>query len=410
MIHFHSFPNSLTLVHEAMPWLPSVSLSILLPVGAVTDPKGFEGSAAVLSDWLHRGVGPYSSQEFSEALDQLGARWSSNAAKEFTSISASMLSTSLPEALELFADMLLRPSLLEAEFNSARSLAEQELASLADNPSQQLFDELSRSYFASGHRNSSYGNSAGLRALTATDLRQDFAQRVAPKGMIVSVAGGCNWSELRDLVERLFADFAGEGVVVPKVELQAARQKHMQQDTSQVQMGVAYAAVAPGESGWYENALAVNVLSGGMAARLFSEVREKRGLVYSVAAVSRAVRGFGYTLAYAGTTPERADETLEVLLAELRRLKEGVSAEELGRARTGVLSQLVMQGESSAARASALARDCYLLGQPRSIEQLKENLTSVSLNAVNRYLYEHYQPEFTVLTLGSRPLAEAVLS
>ena len=143
-----------------------------------------------------------------------------------------------------------------------------------------------------------------------------------------------------------------------------------------------------------------------MGSRLFAEVREKRGLVYSVMATGRAVRGYGYTLAYAGTTTERAGETLTVLLGELTRLRDGVSAEELERARTGVLSSLVMEGESSGGVAAGLARNTFLFGAPRPLETIKAALMAVTLEDLNAYLAARPEPRYTVLTLGPKPLVE----
>ena len=405
-IHLHTLPNGLTVAHEAMPWLASVSFTLLVPVGAVTDPQGQEGGAAVLSDWLYRGAGELDSKALSERLDGLGVRRGGGAGKESTTLSASLLASSFEPALRLYADVVRRPALTDTEFTGARTLAQQELASLGDSPSQQLFETLSKTYFASPHSNSAYGSEAGLAALSAQDLRTDYECRYAPAGAVLSVAGGVTWDEVKALAEELFGDWSGAGTQLPEVRVRPAHQDHLTQETSQVHIGVAFKSAAPGDEYWYEHALAVGVLSGGMSARLFSEVREKRGLVYSVAAVGRAVRGFGYTLSYAGTTTERAEETLEVLLHELRNLSAGVSAEELERARTGLLSKLVMQGESSGSRASALARDTFLLGEPRPVEALKSALEAVTLNGLNEYLAKHYAPAFTVLTLGAKPLAE----
>ena len=393
-----------------MPWLASVSFALLLPVGATTDPRGQNGSAAVLNDWLYRGAGDYSSQELSNKLDGLGVRRGGGAGKEYMTFSASLLVEALEPTLALYADIVRRPKLQGVEFDGARTLAQQELESLQDSPTQQLFETLSGQYFASPHGNSSYGTHDGLLAISPETLKADYARRFSPRGAVLSVAGGVTWVQVKDLVEKLFGDWQGAGTELLQVRIHAGGQEHLEQATQQVQIGVAYKAAAPGGAGWYENALALGVLNGGMGARLFSEVREKRGLVYSVAAVSRAVRGFGYTLAYAGTTTERADETLEVLLSELRRLSEGVSEEELERSRTGLLSKLVMQGESSGARASALARDIFLLGRPRTIDEVKAELTGLSLADVDGYLNDHYNPEFTVLTLGSKPLAKAALA
>jgi predicted Zn-dependent peptidase len=401
-IHQLQLENGLTLLCEEMPWLSSASLELLLPVGAAGDPEGQEGSAKVLNDWLHRGAGEYDSRQLSEALDGLGVRRGGGAGGETMTLSASLLADALPEVLTLYGDIVRRPRLEANEFEPARTLALQELASLDDNPSQRMFIALSANTFASPHGRSSFGSEAGLKALSAESVRQDYAGRVSPKGAILSVAGGVRWPEVVARVREAFESWSGPGSSLPKVRLEPQTTRHLSSDTAQTQIGVAYEAIPPGESGWYENALAVAVLSGGMGSRLFSEVREKRGLVYNVVAVGRAVRGFGYTLGYAGTTPERAEETLSVLLSELKGISRGVAADELERARTGLLSHLVMQGESSRARASVMARDTFLLGAPRTIQTVKEAVQQVTLDRLNTFLAARPEPRFTVLTLGPK--------
>jgi predicted Zn-dependent peptidase len=408
LIHQTTLANGLRVVHEEMPWLSSLSFEVLVPMGAMADPEGFEGSSFVLSDWITRGAGERDSKTLSDQLDSLGVRHSESTSVESISLSASLLANTLSDTLELFADIIQRPLLPESEFEPARQLALQELASLADNPTRRLFTQLSQDYFASPHGRSSIGNEAGLKALSPEVVRTDFQQRFSPRGAILSSAGGLSWEEVLPLVERHLASWQGEDNVLAPVVVNPRGQRHQDSDTAQTQIGVVYPGVAPGQPGWYEHALATNVLSGGMGARLFSEVREKRGLVYSVAAFNRAVRGYGYTMSYAGTTPERADETLTVLLAELAGIREGVTAAELERARTGILSQLVMQGESSRARASSLAQDCFLLDRPRPIEEIKEAIQAVDLEGLNHHLASRPAPEFTILTLGPKALVTAV--
>lgn len=401
-MYIETMANGVTLVVEEMPWLPSASLELLLPLGSATDPAGQEGSAALLCDWLERGAAGRSAQEFSAAFEDLGVRQGSGIGKEQLSFSASLLAEHVPATLALYADMLRRPNLEDDNFAAARSVSQQELDSLEDNPSQRLFIALFTRYFASAHARDWRGTYSGLQALSPELVRADYQRRVVPQGMIISVAGGVRWAQLRAEVEALFADWQGSAVALPEVVVAPAQQQHVSSETSQTQIGVAYQAIAPGAPGWYENALANGVLSGGMGSRLFSEVREKRGLVYSVSAAGRVLRDFGYTIAYAGTTPERADETLEVLLQELTRLGQGVSAEELERARVGLLSSLVMQGESSGARAAALAKDVFLWGRPRAISELKTALEQCSLEQVNQFLAQRPPSRYTVLTLGPK--------
>lgn len=408
-ISFQTLPNGLHVVHEAMPWLPSASFTFLFPFGAATDPKTYEGSATVLYDWLYRGTQSLDSRAFSDELDRLGLRRGGGSGKEYCTFSGSLLKSSFKDALALYKDMFISPRLSDEEFLSAQNLALQELASLADNPTQQLFETLSLRYFASSHGNSSYGTEEGLLNLSAELLRQSYAQRLSPKGAIFSVAGGLSWDEVSETVNTLFGDWQGPEPALPKVSINKGEQEHILENSMQTQIGVAYESVAPNQEGWYENAVALSVLSGGMGARLFSEVREKRGLVYSVVAVSRSLKDFGYTLAYAGTTPERANETLDVLLAELGKIAQGISQEELERARTGLLSQLVMQGESSGARAASLARDIFLLGKPRNMDDIKADLLALELSKVNDFLAHQKKPEFSILSLGPKRLDEVLV-
>ncbi|MCC2671800.1 MAG: processing peptidase, partial [Armatimonadetes bacterium] len=182
------------------------------------------------------------------------------------------------------------------------------------------------------------------------------------------------------------------------------RYRHIQQDTNQEQIGLMYPTVPLGHPDYYDMRLAIRILSGGMGARLFTEVREKRGLCYTVSAMPHAVRGSGAIIAYAGTTPERCQETLDVLIGELRRLEEGVTEDELARARVGVLSDLVMQSEATRARAGSIARDQYLLGQIRTMEEIRAGVEAVTVDSIQAYLKAHPARDFTVATLGPQAL------
>lgn len=392
--------NGLTVVHEAMPWLPSVSLSLVLPFGSATDPVGAEGAATVLSEWLERGAGARDTRAFADAFDALGARRSNGSGRETTGLQLSLLAEALPEALSLLSDQLRRPALDDATFGPARDLALEELASLDDEPSQRLAVELIARYFASTHGRSPFGTAGGLAALDPGALRSDAAGRLGPRDAVLAVAGGIAWTDLEGLLADGFGDWSGGHVPLPVPEPAGPSRHHVEADSAQVQIGVAYPAVGPDESGWYPQAIAMQALSGGFGSRLFSEVREKRGLVYSVGARIRTVRGHGYASAYAGTTPERAGETYRVLLAELDRLREGLEADEFERARAALGSQLVMQGEASGSRAQALAHDTFLRGRPRGLAEIRAALAAVDLESVNGHLAERPALLPTTVTVG----------
>lgn len=392
--------NGLRVIYEPMPWLPTLSAALLLPLGSATDPSGELGSATVMHGWVQRGAGGLDSRQLTGAFEDLGVQRGGGAGRETATLTASFLAADAKDALPLLASMVREPQLDENEFEPSRELALEELRGIDDSPARRLFNELSARFLAGPHGRSPYGNEGELNGLTADSVRADARERLGPEGAFLALAGGGSWEELREVVQGSFAQWQGGSRPLPTPGAQAPARHHVQADTQQVQVGLAYPSALPGTDEGYLYALAMSVLSGSMGARLFTEIREKRGLVYSVSAATRALRGFGYTLGYAGTTPERAAETLEVFLAELKRLAEGVTAAELERARTGTLASLVMRGESSGATASRLASDAFFLGRPRTLSEIRRRVQGATLEQVNGYLAANPVPEPTVVTLG----------
>lgn len=404
LTHIHTLPNGLTLVGEPMQ-KQAAAWSLLVPAGSATEPDGKDGLTGVLESVMYRGAGERDSRGLSDALDDLGIARGGGADVESTSFGGATLGLYLGEALKLYADIVLAPRLPGDEWQSARDLALQSLDSLEDNPSRKMFVQLRRNWFTSGHRRAAIGTREGLQSLSLDDLKSDHAARFRPHGAILSVAGGFDFETVKSQVEGLFGDWQGQapGVGEPQIVSDPLFQ-HIEQDTSQQQIGVAFRGVPSTDADFYAFRVAGEILSGGMGARLFSEVREKRGLVYSVSASSASHRGIGYTLGYAGTTPERAQETLDVLLAELSKMREGVRDDELARAKVRMTSALVMGDESCRARAGGIGRDFWMLGRVRSLDEIKDKINAVSTASILA-MYERFPPQnFSVVTLGPKKL------
>src|SRR5690606_10278108 len=321
--------NGLKVVYEAMPWLPTVSAALVLPFGSAIDPVGLEGTANVMHEWLQRGAADLDSRQHSDALEDLGVRRGGNSGRETSNLSMSFLESELEAALPLFASMVTAPRFDDDEFENARELALQELDSLDDAPTQRLLDALVARFIASPQGRSAYGSEEGLTALTPGSVRQAASKHIGAGGAVLALAGGSDWDSIERAVTASFGAWRGATTPIPPVELGPTGSHHVAAESSQVQIGLAFPSAVPGTDEAVIYALALGVLSGSMGSRLFTEVREKRGLVYSVSAFSRSMKGFGYTVGYAGTTPERAEETLTVFLAELERLAQGVDAAEL---------------------------------------------------------------------------------
>ncbi len=380
-------PNGLTLALEERDF-PGVAFQLLVPAGAVSDPEGLEGASALLEGWLWKGAGELDARGLAQALDALGVRRSSGAGLEYTAFAASFLPEVLEEVFRLYALLLTRPRLPEEGFEAVRSVALQSLLSQEDQPARKLFSELRRRFFLSPHGRDPLGREEDLRRATPEALREDYRRRYTPRGAILAVAGGVSWERLLGALEPL-ALWEGEEAFYPQPLLSSPERFALKRPTAQVQIGLAYPDVGPEDPGFYAARLALEVLSGGMSSRLFTEVREKRGLVYAVSAFPAGVKGQGLLMAYAGTTRERAKETLSVMLQEIERLQEGVAEEELSRAKVGLKTALVMGDESIRTRAASMARDLYMLGRVRPLAEIEARVEGTTLEEVNAFLRAH---------------------
>jgi predicted Zn-dependent peptidase len=400
----HTFPNGLTVLIEPMAEVQSAAFSLMVPAGAIYDQPGREGCASVLCDWIFRGAGPRDSQQLTNDLDNLGLQRNEGAGSTHLTFSGATLAENLPDALRIYADVVRRPHLPEEEFDPARAGAQQVLAAIDDEPRQKVMVELRRRCYESPWGLPAEGSEEGLENLTVEDGRRQFERCVRPADSILGIAGNVDPQAMLDLAAELFADWPTQPEPVIVRGPAGLMRDHIPHDSTQTQIGIAYPAVPYGHPAYYEAWALVGVLSGGSSSRLFTEVRERRGLCYSVYATLNCTRDQGRVLGYAGTTVERAQETLDVTLAEILRLKEGIGQDELERCQARAKSSLIMQQESSSSRAGSIARDWYFLGRVTTLEEVRREIESLTVPRLLNHLESHPAQNFTILTLGPTPL------
>jgi predicted Zn-dependent peptidase len=409
-IEQHVYSNGLVLLAETMPGVQSASFTMLVPAGvAYEGAEGLDrggGAATMAAEWITRGAGPRDSHALLTALDNLGVSHAESAQTLHTSVAAATLGRNLEPALEIFADMVLRPHLDEAEVEPIRALCLQNLRSLEDDPGSKVIYELRRRHFPDPWGRPAPGTPEGIAALTPEAIRDFLAATYRPNGAILGVAGAIDWPRLRDTVGRLFGDWASRPE--PQVHERPAgpQRDHILRETQQIQIALAHPAATVDSPDYYWARAAVAILGGYSSARLFTEVREKRGLCYSVYASYEGQRDRAALLCYAGTSADRAQQTLDVMLAEIERLgREGVALDELETMRAGLKSSLIMAQESSMSRSGALASDWYFLGRVRPIEEIATALDALTPEGVSAYAAGLVQPrDLTILTLGPNAL------
>ncbi len=403
-IHYHSFDNGLVLLAEPMSWLESAAFALLVPAGCNYDPGERLGLANLVGEMVQRGCGSRDSRQFINDLELLGADTSASVANAHTSFGGAMPADSLIEALQIYADVVQRPLLPEDQFEDARLVCMQEIRSLEDDLPQRVFHQLRQMRYGDPYGRKSCGELAGVQAATADDVQSFFHGTYRPNGAILSVAGNVQWPELLAQVTRLFGDWQPRqaAMAIPTPTSETCRQVSV--ESSQTHIGIGYASVPYSHPDYFQARGAVGVLSDGMSSRLFTEVRENRGLAYAVFASCHSLLERGSVLCYAATSTDRAQETLDVLLAELIKLAEGIREDELARLKAKIKSGLVMQQESSSSRSTSIAADWYHLGRVRTMDELVGILDGLSCESINRYLAEHPPSDFTIATLGVKPL------
>ena len=405
-IYHHTFANGFTLVAERMDHVRSAAFYFLVPAGCIHDPPQQRGIASVLSELITRGAGSRDSRELSTALDNLGVDHSESVGGLHMRFWGGTLARNLGPALDLYADILRRPRLPEEEVDAVKALALQDLLGLEDEPAQRLFIELRQRHYPPPMGQDARGTREGIEGLDIKALRNHYRRLVRPNGTILSVAGNIDWEPLRERVGQLFADWKGgeEPVVSLGTPPGRGQYTHVAKETTQTQIGIAYESVPFGHPEYYDALGAVQVLDGGMSARLFTEVREKHGLCYSISANYQTYKDRASILCYAGTTSERAQKTLELTLHELRRLKDGIEPDEVERVRVGLKSSLIKAEESTTARAGTLASDWYYLGRVRGFDELQSAIDGLTPESIVAHLKQHPPGDFTIVTLGSEPL------
>ncbi|MEO1235208.1 MAG: pitrilysin family protein [Planctomycetota bacterium] len=403
-IYRSTLPNGLEVVAEPIAGVESLAMTLLTPAGLARQPADRLGVAPLLAEMVCRGAGELDSRAHVDALDTLGVQRSTDAQTRFFRLGATMLSAKADEALPLLFDMVRAPVLDPAELPPSLDLAIQSIDALDDEPQRRAMLELRSRHYPDPIGRSPLGERDHLQATTIDDVRGFADAGFVAGGSILGFAGKFDWDTLLARVEELLGDWGGQA---PPLDADAAAGggvHHENADSTQVHIAAAYPAVAETHAGRALQQAAVAVLSGGMSGRLFTEVREKRGLVYAVYASYAGQKDRGDVMAYAGTTAPRAQETLDVLVAELRRLSKGVDQSEFERAVVGMKSSLVMQGESTSARAASIASDVYVFGRPRTLDEAAAEVDSITLDRLNAFVAGHPPGEMTLVTLGPEPL------
>ncbi|UCF34817.1 MAG: insulinase family protein [Phycisphaerales bacterium] len=393
----------------SLPHRRVVSFQIMVLAGAATEPEDRLGLAHVLGDTLDKGTELRSGRELSDAFDAIGASTGTGTGREAVTLLCTVLPEHFQRAIELHAEMLCRPTFPEDAVQVNVELARQELKALEDDAHSFMDKLISPLAFGPLLGRHPLGERETLDALSRDDLVAHWRSCFCAERMLVAVAGPVQPSQVANALEKHFSAFGESGQSQGRMPLEAAftpGTKHHAKQLEQQHIGICWPGVGYTHEDYPVQRVTLGILAGGMSGRLFTEVREKQGLVYWVDAWHSTPRGCGMLFMGASSTPDNCAKTYETMLREVDRLaKDDIDPEELERAITGIVASNETRGDLTRSRCNEMANDLFQFGHPVPIEEKLAKVQAVTVKDVQDYLMKYPRDSLCVVTLGPKEFA-----
>jgi predicted Zn-dependent peptidase len=401
-IRRETFANGLRLVTEAMPHVRSVSIGVWLTRGSRHEPVAHAGIAHFVEHMLFKGTTTRSAEDIAQQVDSIGGQLDAFTSKEYAGYYVKVLDEHLPLAVDVLADLVSNPVFAPEDIEREQKVVLEEIKMVEDTPDDLVHEIFAEAYW-NGHPlgRPILGTPASVAALNQTTLQQYFVETYVPGNFVVVAVGNLEHAEVSALVESKFARGLSHGravedqvpVVAPSVQI---RNKDLEQSH-----------VCLGTIGLPQNhpdryaAYALNtVLGGSMSSRLFQNVREKRGLAYSVFSSLSAYQDTGALSIYAGCGNDAVAELVGVVVAEIRRLKrEPVPGDELRRAKDHLKGSLMLNLESTSSRMSHHARQEIYRDRADGLDEMLAAIEAVSIADVQRLAASFFAPDALGVTV-----------
>ncbi|CAN0168367.1 unnamed protein product, partial [Phaeothamnion confervicola] len=395
--------SGLTVATERVPGALSVATGVWVDIGSRDEPEPLGGVSHFLEHLLFKGTATRSAQEISRSVDRVGGDFNAYTSKEYTAYYCRLPARHAAMGVTLLGDVLTHPALRDDDVDSERQVILEELAMDDDSPD----DVAHRAFTAQVFSDHPLGRDTGgsretVQAISADDVRGFFATHYRAGSMVLSMAGPIDHDEALAMVTAGFADLpSGSARGLRDTPNSVGGDLAIDDDTEQVHIVMGGTALARGDDGREALDVVNHVLGGGLSNRLFEEIRERRGLVYSVYSGMSAYADCGAYQLYAGTQPEHADEVLGLMRSELAKLAaDGITDEELDVA-TGYLTGAFELGlEDTGARMARTGALLVTSGAVRPVDEQVARWAAVDHDAVRTVIDRVFRTDPIVVTVG----------
>lgn len=390
MIVRHTLPNGIRVIAEQIPYVRSVATGIWIGTGSEKESAHENGISHFLEHMMFKGTKKRSAREIAEAFDEIGGHVNAFTSKEVTCYYSKVLDQHFSTSLEILADMFLHSTFIDEEFEKEKKVVIEEIRMVEDTPDDLVHDLLSEASLT-GYRLGQpvIGTVDNVHSFTRDQLIAFRDREYHPANTVIAIAGNLPEDYLEQ-VERLFGTVAGEA------NQSESESPHFtpniitrKKSTEQTHLCVGYPGLPIGDARIHSFILFNNIFGGNMSSRLFQEVREERGLAYSVFSYHSAHRKTGVFTIYAGTAPDQAEEVCQVINETVAEVVEsGITERELCKAKEQLKGSMMLGLESTNNRMSRLGRNELLLGRHLTLDEALENIEKIQLEDVNQIARE----------------------
>ena len=403
MIRTERLPSGLSLATERMEDARSVCIGFWVGTGSRDEDAGEAGSSHFLEHLLFKGTEDRSSSSIAEAVDEVGGDFNAFTTKEYTSFYIRLLAEHVDLGLDILSDIMWRPALRPADLDAERLVILDEILMHADEPSDEASEQSSATLFPDHPLGREVlGSHEAVEAMTAERIRAFFSLHYRPGNMVVAVAGDLDHPAVADGVEARFAGPPGGQTPVrhpPGDKVEPVRV--VRRATEQAHLVLACRSVDRSDPRRYALAVLNHVLGGGLSSRLFQEIRERRGLAYSVWSERVAYHDAGTVSVGMGTAPEHVPEVLEIVSSELARLgAEGITERELTIAKGNLRAETLLACEDSGARMSRIGAGLLLHGEVLTVDEVLARVEALTLEEVHAAATELVAAPRTLAVVG----------
>ncbi|MGN6569887.1 MAG: M16 family metallopeptidase [Pseudolabrys sp.] len=398
-------PSGLAVITDSMPHLESASLGVWIGAGSRDEQADEHGISHLLEHMAFKGTKRRTARQIAETIEAVGGDLNAATSVESTGYFARVLKADVPLALDVLSDILSEPTFDPEELKREQNVIVQEIGATEDAPDDLVFDRLQEIAFPQQPVGRSIlGTPETVRSFTAARLRSYLTRNYRGPDMIVAAAGAVNHQQVVAEAEKRFTAFAGPAGPQPEPASFSGGTRVETRDLEQVHIAMALHGVPVKDTSLHSLQVFTNVLGGGMSSRLFQEVRENRGLCYTIHALHMPYSDTGLFGLYAGTDEADAPELMRVVIDQIGNATETLNEAEVNRAKAQMKAGLLMALESSEARVAQIARQMLAYGRPIPLEEIVAKVDAVtveSARAAGRALVERGRPAIAALGPGN---------